>query len=419
MIHQGSATGAKKYEDDVITFEPTRVLIEYGKIEPNIVLPIFEEALSSDNSNLKNAAIFELLQYGENHPKQAISLLKSAASLSHPYSLRYEPTRILVELGKIDPASVVAAFELALESQSEEIQWLAVNELKDLATNHPDVFLPLLACALDSPYPQVQWSTVNILLNLLPHFPQHILFLLSEVLQPSAQKKSVTSMAIDKKLKSNPNTAPNFQRYKKIFVSNSADQQTAIIELISYADDYPEDCIPLLIDALESKVSVVRWVAMFILIQFSNKQPVLIGFYLNNYATREEEWKSEFKSKRILVKLAGQHFKKLLPLFESMLTNNMSDLQMLSMHEVLQAHERSPERFIKIMNQVFVKNQNKLHIIQHRVLVELAKTNPDNALAILQRALSQGNQLIAKAASKELEAIHHIMDAAKVKVCID
>ena len=186
----------------------TRVLIELGKEDMQLVLPCFEDALQLDNPELHSATIlelFELLQihlqklapllkkalrdknivsHIEPHKQQLqqiINLLEKAVLHCHP-DLQWTTLQKFLELQILEPQQILRMLENMMQHKLNHYQEQYQNTrlLVELGQQYPKLAGPIFRQVLADNCPDLQWSAILELVAIIRLCPQIMAYLSEE-----------------------------------------------------------------------------------------------------------------------------------------------------------------------------------------------------------------------------------------------
>jgi|GEM_PF-4616720 len=437
-------------------FENTRVLVTLGKENINAVIPLFitafETAQLNRDATLWHATMFELIELGKKHPALVIACIKKTLRNYHPYSLRYEPTRVLVEIGRTNPREVSLILKKILNTKNDIIVTTTICEIAELSQIHPDIFSPLLGeVLLHHDNPHAQWTSALAIANLTKTHSQQVTPILQKVF-PLKKRKNKT---LSPKLKHQRHL--NHAKYIKIFKEgNETKQWKTILEMIDVAHNNFEAAIPILQQALESQDQHVQWAANLTLIHLIQHQQEAKTSYLatniqnrsttlTNHAVKQKinhtnsslqhitlqkllqtstiTSKNEHHRQlnattknnttnivldRIIPQLSKNLQSDMLEIFPTIFQNDSIALQITATYELFEMLEGNflkSNQIIKILQQLFSHRNSIQRTQQIRLLPEIGKNNPKLVNPILQKAITSNDVYLKIAATKELFAL--------------
>lgn len=471
------------------TFEQVRVLVALGadgETGFDKVSLAFEVALFSGNRTLWHIAMFEIIELGKKQPQLVVQFIKKILLRYYPYSLHYEPIRVLVELGHSYPHQVLSVLEDVLSSNDEHLTIIAVYELTKLSQAHPAIFIPLLGkIFLTHDNPHVQWIAALSITTLAKTHSQHVAPILQQIFANKDAKKILKE---SKKCAAQSNIAMlrkrrSLEKYKKIFQEDNEDKQwKAIFEIIDFAHINFVAAMPILELALTCQNPHVQWVANLTVLHLGqshqegreeraknasagndvessndNREQTALDKYLRLMIERHSEsptlsnnfkqWSlspigkdsdhsadasnaidtggtndikemhkvmlescyrnscDTDKESRIIPQLPKKlHF--LLPkIFPHILQSANLDLQIAAFYEVFNMLEKDSleeQQIIGILEKIFCHQNFVESIRDMRLLPELAKSNFDLALSLLQEGMKKNDIYLKKAVKNEL-----------------
>lgn len=394
MFVQNTESSSIKLENACSSVsEKTRILLESGKNDTASITPIYLEILKNNDDRLHEIAFVELFELSQSSDNSVILL----ENLFHGLWENCLPlsTRILVEIGKINPAIVVPVFELALQEENEELHWLTIQEILALAKIHPHHFLPLLKKALLISHLSLHAQYI-ILLGLMTgaqHHPDLVKPLLTQLF---AEHFSFSYPSIRKKIQ-NLSLEKYIKKFKQATNKNDHKMQSAIlIELIDYVQWYPQRIIPLFEQASKSEYPLLQWIGLLQLIRMADACPDQVALALNNIFSSEQSLPSFVPPlhDRVLILLGKSH----LPLYRQILIAALQQknvyIKLVALYELVNICHSDFFQITDILKDVFFSKEN--HNVQ--LLVEVGKNNPDLVINFLENSINSSKLELQQAA---------------------
>lgn len=377
-------------------FASTRVLVELGRQDFDFVAPLFKQAIMSNHPQLQWIALRELMESTRHHSKS----MKTIFQNSLHYLTGYSPTRVLIELGKQMPDTVISIFQSALASGSEQAQWAALFEISELAKIHPDFFVPLLEQSVEHEDPNLQWGAALALVKLKEEHPAHItaainrMFSKNNLVIPVHSAKPLFNIDHD-------HLGASFALLKSALHSDNEELEwQAMLELIDLAHRYPDHVVPLIEEALCNENPHIQWLATLELLELSKKFPEQMAPLLENVFSGQNDAGTIATDSRVLVEVGKKKVLDVVPVLQQALHSDNRELKWAALLELMALGKMEHDMTMEFLEQFLVDQNDTTN--NTRVLVELGKQNPQQIIFVLKKAIAENKGSLQHAAFREL-----------------
>mgnify|MGYP001598512616 CR=1 FL=1 len=367
----------------------TNVLTEFSKKYPQVLIPIFSEALLSSNANFKKLVLQEIMVIGKTKPDFMMTVLENSLKKYYPYSIRYEPSRLLITLGRDIPKEIQEVLKLGLLSNELETRLTAVYELMELMEIAPKTFAIFLSTMLKrNDIAGLHWLLVLALMKLVKKNKKNFM----RIVRPLFLDKTLQILC-KKQCTHQKKNSQKKNRNMSVAHQNAPlpDDWMTILELIDLAKISPQAALPLLIKSLGSKDTHLQWLSALGLasIQYNTANSRLPA---NVWPEQSEQYSGTkvLPVNRLLIQLGKRHIKSCIPIFSQALLSNNTNLQMMALYELIAACQNNPQRLLAMLKQIFLARQVSDRLTLKRLLAEVNKTTPKIVTKLL-RLVSKDN----------------------------
>lgn len=420
--------------EDSTRFELMRVLVELGKQNVDVVLPLLEHAIRDDDHTLRWTALHELLQIGKHHPEQVVSLLEHIMDQSAaPQQPDVLP--VLSKTGHYNLDEIIPEFQSIMKGNDIDLQWLSILELIEIAAIYPSQVIPLFEQALQTNNEHIKWMITLELFELAKRCPDDVSDIFSKIIEGEL-KLMPANTTINKDFSMLGTTVEDLSTLEHELESSDINTQwLAAVKLITLARLHPQTVAPFLTQIMEKKSGEGAAHITRILAEL-DRDDVALALPRLEHAMQDDDKNVQSAVLLELFDLLQDHIDKLTVLFnkklpeakshkshavqsqldelqkithliEKVIEHNHPDLQWNTVHKLVKLKLFTPHKLVEMMGKVVQKRieTHDKNIAFTRILVVLGQKYPELTETAFKRALSINNAELHWAAMLELQAL--------------